>query len=412
MGDKRIYIAGIGPGNIDLVTPAAMKAIEDCDVLIGGRRNLELFDYLMKEKVVITSDLEPVCTYILGNAGRKKITVLATGDPGIFSISEFLKRRLPDVKLEIIPGISSFQYLCSRIGISWHDMVILSLHGRDNDKLFAAVKANRKTAIFTGGDTSPVDVCKYLIQNGIRDITITVGERLSYPDERIITGTVDEISKMEFDSLALMLVQWKSDKEPRESWEYETPGIPDHMFVRDDVPMTKEEIRTIAISKLRLKKDSIVFDIGAGTGSVSVECGLICCKGKVYAVEREKKAVGLIHRNLDKFKLDNVIVVEGSAPEVLDDIPVPDRVFIGGTGGHMEAILDWITRSSKETRVVVNAISPESAYEALKGFEKRGFRDIELVNITVSKGLKTGDRHIMRALNPIYIISGQKGGIS
>jgi len=121
VGDKRIYIAGIGPGNIDLVTPAAMKAIEDCDVLIGGRRNLELFDCLMKEKVEITSDLEPVCTYILGNAGRKKITVLATGDPGIFSISEFLKRRLPDVKLEIIPGISSFQYLCSRIGISWHD---------------------------------------------------------------------------------------------------------------------------------------------------------------------------------------------------------------------------------------------------------------------------------------------------
>jgi precorrin-6Y C5,15-methyltransferase (decarboxylating) len=409
--NKKMYVVGVGPGNVDLVTPAAMKLIGSCDVLIGGKRNLKMFENINTEKVVIGSDLELVLSYIRKNIYHKTIAVLATGDPGIFSIADYLGVMLPDIQMEIVPGISSLQYFCSRIGAKWNDMAIVSLHGRKDSSLAAVVRANRKTAIFTGGGISPAGVCRYLARNGIHDVIVTVGERLSYPDEKIISGTVDKISSMEFDSLALMMVQWEIEPKSFENWKYKTPGIPDELFIRGDIPMTKEEVRTAALSKLRLMEDSIIFDIGAGTGSVSVECGLLCRNGRVYSVERNKEAVKLIRENLSRFDLDNVIVIEGSAPEALNNLPAPDRVFIGGTGGHIDTILEWIAKNEKETRVVVNAISPETAYEALKGFEKAGFGDVEIINVAVSKGFKAGNRHIMKAINPIYIISAQKDGV-
>ncbi|MBA1334352.1 MAG: Cobalt-precorrin-7 (C5)-methyltransferase [Firmicutes bacterium] len=411
MKNNRIYIVGIGPGSADLVTPCAMKVIEGCDVLIGGRRNLAIFRHLMKEEVPIGGRLQAVCTYIRENMAQKDIAVLVTGDPGIFSISDYLKRCLPDADLEVIPGISSLQYLCGRMGVSWNDMAVLSLHGREDPGVHEAVKHNKKTAIFTGGGTSPADVCKRFIDYGIHDVSITVGERLSYSEERIVSGGPDEIAKMSFDSLSIMIVQRKKEEEPPETWKYKSPGIPDSLFIRGSVPMTKEEVRAAAISKLRLKEDSVVYDIGAGTGSVTVECGLICRKGRVCAIEREREAVALINENLKRFGLQNVTVVEGQAPAALKALTPPDRVFIGGTGGQMDGILDWVSTIPGAVRVVVNAIAPESAYEALKGFEKYGFVDIEMVGMNVSKGVKAGDRHIMKALNPVYIISAGKGGV-
>lgn len=411
MKNKRIYIVGIGPGNADLVTPCAMKAVEGCDVLIGGRRNLAIFRHLMKEEVPIGGRLEDVCAYIRENMAQKDIAVLVTGDPGIFSISDYLKRCLPDADMEVIPGISSLQYLCGKMGVSWHDMTALSLHGREDPGVYAAVKDNRKTVIFTGGGTSPADICKGFIDYGMHDVNITVGERLSYPGERIISGGPDEIAKMSFDSLATMIVQRDKEEGPPETWGYKSPGIPDSLFIRGSVPMTKEEVRAAAISKLRLREDSVVYDIGAGTGSVTVECGLICRKGRVCAIEREREAVALIDENLRRFGLKNVTVVEGQAPETLRALTPPDRVFVGGTGGRMDGILDWVSAIPGEVRVVVNAIAPESAYEALKGFEKYGFVDIEMVGMNISKGVRAGDRHIMKALNPVYIISAGKGGV-
>ncbi len=406
---KKIHIAGIGPGNLELVSFCAMEAIKSCDVLVGGRRNLELFKYLEKEEFVIESDLDNVCNYILENAESKSITVIATGDPGIFSISGYLKKRLKDIKIEIIPGISSLQYFCSRLGTSWNDIAIVSLHGRQEDNLSQIIRKNRKTAVFTGMGTSPSHVCRRLIGFGIHNACVTVGEKLSYPEERIISGTPEEIAEMSFDPLSLVLVENDSPGDSGPLWEFSTPGIPDHLFIRGKVPMTKEEVRVNALAKLRLKEESIVFDIGAGTGSVSIECGIICKKGKVYAVERHREAICLIKQNIKKFDINNVCTVEGYAPFVLDSLPAPDRIFIGGSGGCMDEILAWIVKSVKKTRVVANAVTPESVYKVLNGFKNYDFKDVEILNVGISKGHKAGEKHIMKALNPVYIISGQIG---
>lgn len=405
----KLYIAGIGPGHADFIHHAAERLIDGCDVIIGGKRNLELFNKVDKEKVIIGNNLEGIYEYIKDNIRHKKIVVLVSGDPGIFSIMEFLKNRLDGVDIEVLPGISLFQYLCSRLKLSWNDIYIASLHGREEKNLSSIVKNNRKVILLTGGKYSPQDICRKFVEWGLTGIQVTVGEKLSYPDERIVSGKPEEICGMEFDSLSVMLVESKPDDWYCGSgWKYITPGIPDDMFIRGSVPITKEEIRAVTISKLRLKRDHIVFDIGAGTGSVSIECGTACGIGKVYAVEKDSEALGLIARNIEKFGLDNVSVIKGESPNVLEGLPGPDRVFIGGSGGSMEGILNWAARSDKNVRVVVNAVTIESTYEALEGLKRNGFENIDITGISASKGRMAGGKHIMQAVNPVYIISAEK----
>jgi precorrin-6Y C5,15-methyltransferase (decarboxylating) len=406
---SKLYIIGIGPGDREYILPIASKLIESSDVIIGGRRNLQVFDHLNKETLEITNNLEEVYSYIVNNVDTKKIAVLVTGDPGIYSMLGFLKSRLQDLEIEAVPGISSIQYLCSRLKLNWNDIFITSLHGRRQDDLIEIIRNNKKVAIFTGGNCRPGDVCRMFKEHRLLSLKVAVGENLSYPNERIVEGSVEDIAGISFDSLSIMIVQHDEELEsPKDVWTYETHGIPDDMFIRGDVPMTKEEIRTASISKLRLMKDSIVYDVGAGTGSVSIECALKSTNGRVYAIEKNPDAVKLIANNVEKFKLDNVQIVEGQAPDVLCGLPAPDRVFVGGTGGNMDKILEWLKGFNNAIRVVVNAVTIESTYEAVKSFEDRGYQNIEVVSISAARSRKAGSKHLMQAINPVYIISADK----
>jgi precorrin-6Y C5,15-methyltransferase (decarboxylating) len=404
----KLYLIGIGPGNTDYIYPAAQKIIESSEVLIGGRRNLDLFRHLQKETVVIGGQLEVISRYILENIGAKRIAVLASGDPGLFSIAGYLQEKLGGIELEVLPGISSVQYLCAKLRKSWDDIFIVSLHGRGLNGLAAVIAKHGKVAIFTGGNSSPAGIARVLAEMGFKDRIVTVGECLSYPEERIVTGSPAEIGAMEFNSLSVMLVEKRfTSLPPSPLWNFTTAGIPDELFIRGAVPMTKAEVRAVTLSKLRLKENSVLYDIGAGTGSVAVECGLRMRRGRVFAIEKEPDARALIGENAAKFGVDNLTVVPGEAPYVLSGLPEPDRVFVGGTGGRMEEILDWICQISHSFRIVVNAVAIESAYEALAGFKNRGFQDIDLTCVSVSRGRPAGEKHLLQALNPVYIISAE-----
>lgn len=189
-----------------------------------------------------------------------------------------------------------------------------------------------------------------------------------------------------------------------------TPGIPDEYFVRGNVPMTKEEIRVLSISKLRLKEDSVIWDIGAGTGSVSVETALISKKGVVYSIEKEEEGVRLINENIKKFNVENIVVVDGLAPDALLDLPSPDRVFIGGTGDKMYQIFDIVTTKLKEDGVVVvNGITLDTVYSAHRYFKQRLFT-VQTICVNVSVSKEAGNKTMMVSQNPVYIISAKREG--
>lgn len=410
MGNK-VYILGVGPGDKGLICPEAEKVINNCHVLIGGSRNLKVYGNLDCERITVGNNLVEIANYIMSNMEQKNIAVLASGDPGVFGILEFLKGKIDNDKILVVPGISSFQYLCAKIKISWQDAHITSVHGRDTVELIDIVRKNRKTVIFTGGENTPEKICGMFFEKGLKDVTVTIGENLSYKDERITTGKPDALMRMTFEKLSVLLViNEKCTSVPKSSLNNATHGIPDDMFIRGDVPMTKEEIRTVSISKLRLRENHTVFDIGAGTGSVSIECALRCPKGQVYAIEKENEAVKLIEENIEKFKANNINLIHGKAPDVLTDLPEPDCVFIGGSSGKMNDILEWIGNRRGKVRVVVNAVTIESAYEAIKGLEEKGFGCVDVVLMSISKGRSVGGKHLMQALNPVYIISGEHGG--
>lgn len=406
---NKLYIVGIGPGNKDYTHPAALGLIDAADVLIGGRRQLDAFKALGKEEVVIGHSLEAIVQYIAGYAGEKQMTVLASGDPGIFSIAGFLRKRLSELKIPLVPdinpGISSLQYLCAKVGKSWDTYKITSLHGKKVRSLPSIVRRYPQVALFTGGEMTPDAVCRELTQAGIFSAAITVGENLSYLEERIVTGSLEEIADMSFEGLSVVLVE--ASLTVPELWPYSTPGVPDDLFVRGKVPMTKEEVRAVTLSKLRLEEDSVVYDIGAGTGSVAVECALAAPLGMVYAIEREPDGIQLIETNVKRFALCNVAVVEGEAPAALGGLEKPDRIFVGGSGGKLSDIIAW-TDCLDSFRLVINAVTIESVGEALELLTKKGFSDIDIVSVAIARGNKVGAKHLMQALNPIFIISADK----
>ena len=248
------------------------------------------------------------------------------------------------------------------------------------------------------------NLCRKLIDYGMEDTKISVGEALSYPQERIVMGSALQLQNMEFDPLTVVLME-------REKKEFVvTHGISDDDFLRDRVPMTKEEIRSISLSKLRLQKDSVIYDIGAGTGSVAVEMALQACDGMVYAIEKKKEAVNLILENKRKFAADNLEVIEGLAPEALESLPAPTHAFIGGSSGNMKEILKALLEKNSKIRIVVNAIAVETVAETMQCLKELPFCEEEIVQVSVGRSKKIASYHMMMGLNPVFVFSFTGGG--
>lgn len=397
-------IAGIGPGNPDYLCPGAKRIIEEADVLIGGRRNLDDFAALQKETLCIDRNLKNVIDYIAEHYQDRSIVVLASGDTGLFSISSYLRKKLPQVDFNVLPGISSLQYLMAKRDLKWNEMKIVTLHGHDDLNLKNTVIRNGVTAIFTGGKNTPSTIAKALDDPLLEGLVLTVGENLSYPDEKIVSGTPKEIASMSFGDLSIVIAE--NPKGGEGPWPYLTPGLPDSCFFRDEVPMTKSEIRALIMSKLQLRTDSNIVEIGAGSGSCTVEMGLIAYEGKICTIEKNPTATELCKKNIARFGLDNITVYQGSAPEDLPEEFVPDRLFIGGSGGNMGSIIEKYAVSP--LRIVISAITLESVSEALEALKANGFEHIEIIQAAVARSKAAGTKHLMMGLNPITIISGER----
>lgn len=403
--EKQVVIIGVGPGAMDYLSRHAEKWIEDSDCLIGAGRILRQLSCEKKEWLEMKNNLLEITAFIQAHWKEKKIAVLASGDPFLYGIGSYLCRQLPEVKFMVISGISAVQYLAGQTGVSWQEYTIKSIHGRKTE-IAPLLKKYGKLALYCG--ERPELELKKLTLLGMGDALVTAGENLSYENEKIVQGTAEELSRRQFSSLTVFLLEYQ---EKGKIWPYCTGGISDDLFLRSNVPMTKEEVRAVSVAKLRLREASTVIDIGAGTGSVTVEAALHCPFGQVYALEKKSDAVHLIQENCHRFSLSNVTVLEGDAAErTAEVLEQADRIFIGGAGRKLESIIALASKK-KTIRIVVNTVTIESAYEALQALEKYGFSQVECVQVSVSKSCLAGGRHLLRAQNPVAIVSGQKGEV-
>jgi precorrin-6Y C5,15-methyltransferase (decarboxylating) len=403
---KKVFIIGLGIGSSGYMHKKAEKIIVNCDCLIGARRMLRDFMDLNKE-VYESSNAESICEYV-GGSSFQSYGVLVSGDSGFYSLSKKVTGILKenkDIQVENIPAISSLQYFASKLNLPWDNIKYVSAHGRIPN-IVSNVIFNNKTFILTGGDFGPGHICEVLTHKGLGHLKVSVGENLSYENERIVEDNASAIAKMKFENLSVMIVHNDDCISPDEGLR----SIRDEEFVTGNVPMTKSEVRTICVGKLNLKSGYTVYDIGAGTGSVSIEAALKLYGGTLYAVEKNEEAVVLIEKNIEKFKTRNIEVVRGMAPQAIKSLPAPDACFIGGSSGNMEDIINGILRKNPTVTLVINTITLQSLNEAMSCMEKYGFRDVEIVNISVAKSKKAGKYDMMIGQNPIYVISGKGGG--
>ncbi len=404
---QTVFLLAAGMGNPSCMTIQAREILESCQVLIGSKRILEPF---LDLGLPTFSAFQPeqIGSYLLSHPQFERAAVLFSGDVGFYSGARLLAQTLsglPGMQVQWVCGISSPAYLCARLGMAWEDVFLMSLHGRESNWL-GAVASHAKTFLLTGGSQTVTGLCQCLCQHGFADVMVHVGERLSYPDERITTATAGTLSNRSFAPLSVMLVE-----NPRAGMSGPvTHGLDDSMFVRGRVPMTKSEVRSVSLSKLQLYPEDIVYDIGAGTGSVSVEIARQIPYGAVYAIERHQEALSLLRENRSRFGVPNLHIISGSAPQALAQLPAPDRVFLGGTGGGMELILSALLDKNPKVRVVLNAVTLETLTHSMKALQTLGFHDPDILQLSVAKAKQVGGYHMMQGQNPIYILAADGPG--
>ena len=397
-----ITLLGIGMGSQETLTVQGKKAAKSADLIIGAKR---MADAVREpgQAVVYEYRSDVIADYIRNHPEYEKVVIALSGDVGFYSGARKLLTALGgrESNVEVICGISSVVYFMSEIGLSWDDAKITSAHGK-HCNLISMIRHNQKVFSILGTGTAVAELAGKLVKYHMGEVLLYVGENLSYPDEKIFVKKAEELTNYEGQPLSVVCA-FHENPEPALS----THGIPDEEFIRGKAPMTKEEVRSVSLSKLRLTEDSICCDVGAGTGSVSVEMALRADQGQVFAIEKKEEAAALLEENKQKFAVDNLEIIKGEAPQALENLPAPTHAFIGGSSGNLKEIVALLLGKNPQVRIVINCITLETISVALDVLKEYDFQQREVVQLAASRSKEISRYHLMMGENPIYIITCQ-----
>ncbi len=397
-----LTVVGIGASGATDLPAETLTRIREAKILVGGRRHLGLFKGVGRENIPIEGDLNKVFSKIRNRFAREKTVILASGDPLYFGIGDFLRRNVSGAQMVVIPHVGSVQLAFARIKESWHDARVVSLHGRPMSHLYPALNEGaNKIAVFTDEKNHPAAIARELLSLGITDATLHVLENLGTDREKVTTLGVNQWQGKKFSPLNILIIMREGAGK-----EHALPvmGLPDDFFEKRIVRVgmiTKEEIRVLALAKLSLKPGMTLWDIGACTGSVSIEAKRLCPSLSVWAIEKNVEDVARLRRNARRALAGPLQVLHGKAPGILERIDEnPHRVFIGGHGGALKAILAAVDkRLQSRGRIVINAILEETVQTAEDFFKRRSYTyEIIRVNIAKRNGPETS----------VQILYGQK----
>lgn len=420
---RKIILSGIGMGNTDGMTREAYHAFEEAEVIFGAERMLE--NLPGKGIKVPYYRADDIISYLIEHPQYTKVAAAFSGDSGFYSGAQSMKKALEEAnekgilksETTILPGVSSVSALAARLGVSWNDAVLASIHGR-RANVVNLVRKNTKVFLLLSGKNDFEMLVNKFREAGINHVKISAGYRLSYPDEKLFMFYLDEFETKLFDlpeGVYTCLIENEDCEE-----QILTPGIDDEIFSRTKVPMTKNEVRVLSISRLELTKNAVVYDVGSGTGSVSIECARLSPDIFVFAIEQKEEAANLTKENAVRLGLsDQIVVINKKAPEGFEELPTPTHVFIGGSSGVLSDILSAIQKklivkentkgktdkASKGVRVVINAVSLETIAQITKLIQTYPVKHVQLTQIQASRAHKLGSYNLMQAQNPVLIAS-------
>jgi len=413
---NKLYVIGIGYRPLD---KRAREIIYNSNVILASTRLLEIFKGYeefkdVKEKIKVIDNVYETLNFI--RSQTTSITLLASGDPLFFGIGKMILDEFGKDRVEILPDLSSIQVAFSRIKEPWGDALFISLHGGPDPKkrrrleyeindIPSLLEKYSKIGILTDKVNNPAVIARQLLlisHPSLSDLRMYVCEKLGYPDEKLTEGTPETIAEMGFSDPNLVVLI-RGDKK---SSIIPCFGLSEDMIRYSRGLITKDEVRAITIHKLRLPQRGVFWDIGAGSGSVSIEAARLNPNLRVFAIERDDEQVENIKENIRRFSVFNIEVIKGEAPGVLDNLPAPDRVFIGGSGGRLKDIINLSTKKGVKL-MVINATTIETLNDALRVLEKNGF-NTQVSEVSISRSKIIDQKRHMSAHNPVFIIIGEK----
>ena len=413
---SRLTVAGIGPGEADYILPAVIKKMKKAHTVIAAKRILPVLKKLCQDvnSEADSENSKPVFLAMgkikdtLEQIGEilskgQDVVMAVSGDPLMYSLYRTICNDpiSEGWEVDLIPGVGSLQMLGAAFGETMEEALIISVHGRAKTagSIALAVAENPKVFFLCSKEQGPAWLSQIMLDYHMDHVTVCAGANLSYEDELLESGTPEEMVQKEFPSLCVAMI-----KNPEPHQIVRPCFLSDEDFERDKTPMTKEEIRVLILHKMKLHPDDIVWDIGAGTGSVSIECARQVPFGTVHSVERNETAVKLIYKNKEKFSADNLFIYEAVAVKTACTLPEPDKVFIGGSGKELSQILETIAAFPKKIKVVISAVTIETIAEANELLGKYD-TDFDVIQATVGRGRKIGNYHIMDTNNPVMIFT-------
>lgn len=396
-----IYIIGVDGGGA--LEEDARKALLNSEVVLASKRLQSVFSGypefpLIKKKLKLIEKVDDSVSFLRKN--RKRVSVLATGDPLFFGIGRRIINVITDREVKMFPALSSMQLAMARINEPWEDVFFLSLHGNkkrdwDMEDLPLLCELHKKLLILTGGGNTG-----RVVASLPPSANVHIFEKLGYKDERIRKGSAGDFTKTRFKEPNLIFVK------PSVS-ETKIFGLCEKDFSHSRGLITKDEIRAVIMHKLELPARGIFWDIGAGSGSVAIEAKKMSPAIEVYAIEKDKAQLKHIKINIKNLNAGKIHMIPGEAPKVLTSLPMPDRVFIGGSGGVLKEIISSIARVMEEGIIVIAAVTLESLSEGRSALSKYGFQT-ELSQVSVSRLEPLGEKEYMKGLNPVFILKGKR----
>ncbi len=402
--------------------------IKQADIIIGGTRSLELFQPYFStsaKQYDLTGKLTQIPQWIkTAQAKQQQIVVLATGDPLCHGIAKYIGERIDFETCEIHPNLSTIQLACARIGLAWQDLKICSVHNKDTGnwkigsdnkhslyRLLQLTQQHDKLAVFTSPDNNPNRIARMLTLEGFaNDFTVTIVENILHKNESII-GPIDikNVIEKKFAELNIVILQRNTIKK-----QYTLFGNPDHSFKQrkpDKGLITKREVRAVSLARMQLQHNSIVWDIGAGSGSVGLEAARLCLNGHVYAIEKNSDDFTIASQNKIDMRVTNYSLIHGKAPEQLDSWPNPNAIFIGGSGGELAKLISLcLSRLLPDGCLVMNFVTIENMATAVENLKKLALSEAiewDATQLSAARSKPILHMNRLQAENPVWIVTAQ-----
>lgn len=402
---NKVYVVGMGMSARD-VTAAQMEIIASARILMGGRRHLDQFADLPMEKQVITGKVADTIDFIRRRRADGPIVVLASGDPLFYGIGARIARDLGPEQVTVLPNVTAMAAAFARINEPWSEAGLISLHGRDGIYLLLnALKTRACVGVLTDPRRSPQWMARQLLERGIDDVKMAVFEKLGAPEEKFAWYPLDQAAAASFDQPNVVVI--RSSLEKRNAGQL-TVGMADDAYRHQDGLITKSEVRAVTLAKLRLKPGMTLWDLGAGSGSVGLEASVLLGPGRIIAVEQNADRVKLIRENARRYGVYNHETHQAELPAGLENLPPPDRIFIGGGGRDLADIIQTASGYlAPDGIMVVNTVLMDNLTRARETMQANGMA-VEVVQMQVSRSREMPWSRRLEAFNLVWILSGKE----